>query len=141
MSAEDLDLWEGAVTGILLDTHAWVWTLTDASRLSRPAREAIEGADAVLSAPSASSRSPRRCVSDAGRKSRACASAFPSSSAKRAESRLRSRPRICLRAGLTDWDHRDPFDRLLAATAETLAVPLVTRDTVFAGRRSLAVVW
>ena len=51
-------------------------------------------------------------------------------------------PETCLRAGLADWDHRDPFDRLLAATAETLAVPLVTRgDTVFSGRRSLAVVW
>ncbi len=50
-------------------------------------------------------------------------------------------PEICVRAGLSEWEHRDPFDRLLAATAEVLAVPLITRDPVFAGRRSLAAVW
>ena len=73
---------------------------------------------------------------------RACAPAFPSFSAKAAESRLRSRREICAprrvsRTGIIAI----PSTGLLAATAETLAVPLVTRDTVFAGRRSLAVIW
>ena len=29
---------------ILLDTHAWIWWLSEPERLSRPAREALEGA-------------------------------------------------------------------------------------------------
>ena len=39
---------------------------------------------------------------------------------------------ICLEAALTDWPNRDPFDRLLGATARRMGVPLVTRDAVFA---------
>ena len=42
-------------------------------------------------------------------------------------------PEICLAASLRDWPHRDPFDRLIAATAETMGIPLVGRDPVFAG--------
>jgi PIN domain nuclease of toxin-antitoxin system len=32
-----------------------------------------------------------------------------------------------------EWAHRDPFDRMLAATALHLAVPLLSADTVFDG--------
>jgi len=31
-------------------------------------------------------------------------------------------------AGLLDWDHRDPFDRMLVAQAQRLALTIVTRD-------------
>ena len=31
------------------------------------------------------------------------------------------------------WGHRDPFDRLLAATALDGSLPLVSADTVFDG--------
>ena len=36
--------------------------------------------------------------------------------------------RIAARAGLLLWEHRDPFDRLLVAQAQELAVPLLTTD-------------
>jgi PIN domain nuclease of toxin-antitoxin system len=36
-----------------------------------------------------------------------------------------------IRAGLLPLHHRDPFDRLLAAQALDLDIPLVTRDRVF----------
>lgn len=36
-----------------------------------------------------------------------------------------------IRAGLLPLHHRDPFDRLLAAQALDLGVPLVSRDRVF----------
>ena len=36
---------------VLLDTHAWVWTLYLPERLSSTAREAIEGAEAVYVSP------------------------------------------------------------------------------------------
>jgi len=43
-------------------------------------------------------------------------------------------PEICLWAGLMDWDHRDPFDRLILATAQLMNVSLISADTVFDGR-------
>lgn len=33
-------------------------------------------------------------------------------------------------AGLLDWDHRDPFDRMLAAQVKRLGCRLATRDPV-----------
>jgi PIN domain nuclease of toxin-antitoxin system len=40
---------------------------------------------------------------------------------------------ICVAAGMMIWPHRDPFDRLLAATALRRATPLISADTVFDG--------
>lgn len=42
-------------------------------------------------------------------------------------------PAICIEAGVMPWGHRDPFDRLLAATALDGSLPLVSADTVFDG--------
>jgi PIN domain nuclease of toxin-antitoxin system len=43
-------------------------------------------------------------------------------------------------AGLLDWDHRDPFDRMLAAQAMVEGALLVTIDRVFADL-PLATMW
>jgi PIN domain nuclease of toxin-antitoxin system len=42
-------------------------------------------------------------------------------------------PTICLRAGGLVWSHRDPFDRMLAATAFALQVPIISADAAFDG--------
>lgn len=42
-------------------------------------------------------------------------------------------PAICVAAGMMPWSHRDPFDRLLAATAAHSHLPLVSADVVFDG--------
>jgi len=42
-------------------------------------------------------------------------------------------PDICIAAGMMAWPHRDPFDRLLAATATHYRLPLVSADAVFDG--------
>ena len=46
---------------------------------------------------------------------------------------------ICLTAGTMAWAHRDPFDRLLAATALRRDVPIISADAVFDG--VIARVW
>lgn len=40
-------------------------------------------------------------------------------------------PQVCLAAALLDWDHRDPFDRLIAATAIENQIALVSIDAQF----------
>lgn len=42
-------------------------------------------------------------------------------------------PAICIAAGMMPWTHRDPFHRLLAATAMHYNLPLVSADVVFDG--------
>ena len=39
------------MTAVLLDTHAWAWSLAGDDRLSKPALAAIEAADTVLVSP------------------------------------------------------------------------------------------
>lgn len=40
-------------------------------------------------------------------------------------------PEICGAAAAMDWTHRDPFDRLIAATSLAYGLPLVSADAVF----------
>ncbi|MDR2896138.1 MAG: type II toxin-antitoxin system VapC family toxin [Propionibacteriaceae bacterium] len=46
-----------------------------------------------------------------------------------------------IQAGLLDWDHRDPFDRLLAGVAVIEGLPLVSRDEVFDSLPEVSRVW
>jgi PIN domain nuclease of toxin-antitoxin system len=50
-------------------------------------------------------------------------------------------PDICLKASMMDWDHRDPFDRLILVTAEIMQVPLVSKDSALHERRLAHVIW
>ena len=36
-----------------------------------------------------------------------------------------------IRSGMLPWHHKDPFDRLLAAQALELRIPMVSRDRIF----------
>ena len=40
---------------------------------------------------------------------------------------------VCALAGLMSWPHRDPFDRIIAATALCLSCPVVSSDAVLDG--------
>ena len=48
---------------------------------------------------------------------------------------------IGVQAGLLDWPHRDPFDRMIAATALVLDLVLISADTTFDGLTDLRRVW
>ena len=39
--------------------------------------------------------------------------------------------RIWMKAAELDWDHRDPADRIIAATALVHGVPVLTKDEIF----------
>lgn len=113
---------------ILLDTHVWVWWMTDEQRLTRAMRQAIAFADDVaISAISGLEianlvRKDRlqldlpveRWITDATRRLRA--QVLPVSL------------EIAVRAGSMTWDHGDPADRILVSTASLHDIPLVTAD-------------
>ena len=113
---------------VLLDTHAWIWSLKALARLGSGAKEAIAGADAVLVSPIS--------VYEVTRKARLgqWPEIVPHNGELVAEgqtiSALLTRA-VAARARVIDWWHRDPFARLIAAAAIEFGYPLVSKDQEF----------
>jgi PIN domain nuclease of toxin-antitoxin system len=125
---------------LLLDTHTLVWWFTDNPSLSPPARAAIlDTANEILVS--------AVCGWEIATKYRL--GKFPEAAGSLAHYfefiaadgfvHLPVSAEHAVRAGSFAVDHRDPFDRLLAAQAELEHLTLVTRDPAFAqfGTRTL----
>ncbi len=120
------------MTRLLLDTHALLWWWSDEALLPPRVRETLSDADtaAFVSAASAweiatkvrlGRLTPHRDV-------------VPRFGELAMAADLRHLPlthRHGLRAGSYPNEHRDPFDRMLAAQAELESLTLVTRDEAF----------
>ena len=115
--------------------------MLDAPDLPYPAREAIQAADAVFVSPIS--------IYEIGQKVRVGKWPAMAPHLEGLQALLRERGgltapltlEICLAASMMDWPHRDPFDRLIAATAEALGLSLVTKDAVFGTRADLRTIW
>lgn len=129
------------MTAVLLDTHAWVWSFADDALLSPAARAAIVSADAVLVSPISFFEIGQKVRLGKWPEMEPHAGDLPAILRDQGGLSAPLTPEICLDASLMDWAHRDPFDRILAATAERTGAVLVTRDTAFATRPALSKVW
>ena len=120
-----------ALSSVLLDTHIWAWSLVSPKSLSQNAMEAIGSAGSV-------------CVSttslfEIGQKVRlgkwdAMAPYVDRLIGLADEQRVSLIPvssAISLTAATLDWSHRDPFDRLICATALVEALVLISADDAF----------
>ena len=113
---------------LLLDTHVWVWSFFDPAKLSLSAKDAIANASALYISPIS--------VYEVSQKVRL--GKWPEMTDHLGL--LRNSPFI-LSATLTDeiadlagsleWGHRDPFDRMIAATAMDMKCSLVSKDGQF----------
>lgn len=129
------------MAAILLDTHAWVWSFAADAQLSPRARAAIAKADAVYVSPIS--------FFEIGQKVRLGKWPEMAPHAPNLATILRDQgghtapltPEICLHASLHDWDHRDPFDRLIAATAEITGMTLISADPAFRTVPALSLCW
>ena len=100
---------------VLLDTHAWVWSFLDETRLSQPAKDAILQAQAVRVSPIS--------IFEIGQKVRIgkwpeMAPHLDQLPELLTEQGGLSAPlglEIALMAATLEWPHRDPFDRFIAA--------------------------
>ncbi len=126
---------------VLLDTHALVWALAEPERLSPRARLTIASAatDAYASVVSAWELA---ILAGLGRV-RLAAPLEVLFSEGLAALRIRLLPiqvRHVARVASLPGHHRDPFDRLLIATAMTEKLTLVSGDRAFA-RYGIATLW
>ncbi|WP_343713824.1 type II toxin-antitoxin system VapC family toxin [Inquilinus sp.] len=118
---------------VLLDTHAWAWSLTGDDRLSIKAQEAIEEAQAVLVSPITFFEIGQKVRLGKWPEMEPFLNRLPSLLEQQGGGAAELDPFVCLRAATMPWPHRDPFDRLLAATAIHNNLPLISADVVFDG--------
>lgn len=118
----------GVLSAVLLDTHAWVWSLMDPRRLGESARATIEQSDLVYVSPISVYEITQTVR--LGRWPEITSHIGVLVADEQAASAPFSR-QIAACAGLLDWAHRDPFDRLIAATAIKVGCPLVSKDEEF----------
>jgi PIN domain nuclease of toxin-antitoxin system len=118
---------------VLLDTHAWAWSLVGSDRLSGRAIEAISGAESVLVSPISFFEISQKVRLGKWPEMASFLDRLPGLLEEQGGAIASLDPDICVTAGMMAWPHRDPFDRLLAATALKRDAPLVSADPVFDG--------
>lgn len=121
------------MSAVLLDTHAWAWSLSGSARLSARARDAMAGASAVLVSPITFFEIAQKVRLGKWPEMIPFVHQLPALLAEQGGQTAALDGEVCLLAGLSPWPHRDPFDRLLAATALRHTLPIVSADTVFDG--------
>lgn len=119
--------------GILLDTHAFVWSMLNEALLSEKARAAIEGAEAVHVSPISFFEIAQKARIGKWQEIEPFLGRLPKLLGDQGGAIAELTPEIALSAGAMKWSHRDPFDRFLAATALHYALPLISADPIFDG--------
>lgn len=130
------------MTTLLLDTHAFFCAAADPGRLGDRARSLIEDPanDLLVSAASAWELSTKVRL---GRfpEAEQLVLVYDATLEALGATDLAVRSAHSLRAGMLRWDHRDPFDRMIAAQAMVEHLVLVTRDHVFYELAGIDVAW
>lgn len=114
---------------LLLDTHALLWWFSDDKRLSRKARKAIadDANEILVSAASAWEIATKQRLGKLEGMPQV-AERFAELVAADGFVHLSITHQHAVRAGGYRLDHRDPFDRMLAAQSELEAIALITND-------------
>ena len=126
---------------VLLDTHTWVWSFGADDLLSDRARSAVSTADVVYLSPISFFEIGQKVCNGRWPEMDAHVEGLPDILRTQGGVLAPFSPEICLKASLMDWQHRDPFDRLILATAEIMQVPLVSKDRALQERHSAHVIW
>ena len=126
----------------LLDTHVTLWALPEPARLGRAARDVIENRSSrlVVSAVSAWEIATKHRL---GKLPQAdvLLGAYGKHLDRLGAIRLSVAEDHALLAGRLDWNHRDPFDRMLAAQAMMESMVIITGDPAFAGCPGVPTLW
>jgi PIN domain nuclease of toxin-antitoxin system len=115
---------------VLIDSHALIWWLCGNPRLSRRAREAITAGPAYVSVASAYEIG-LKVFNGKWPEAEKTIETFAQTCEVNALAVLPVSLDHALKAAGFEADHRDPFDRLLAAQSLLEDLPLVTIDPAF----------
>jgi PIN domain nuclease of toxin-antitoxin system len=130
------------VSEILLDTHALLWTLLEPSRIPNATLDRIRdaGTRLIVSAASAWEIGTKFRLGKLD-SAQAVVHGYAEHLARLGAQVLPITSHHALTAGTLNWEHRDPFDRVIAAQCMLGSIPLVTADRAFASFPGVRVVW
>jgi PIN domain nuclease of toxin-antitoxin system len=119
------------MTSVLLDTHTWAWALSNDARLSAQARVAMTEADVVFVSPVSLFEIGQKVRIGKWPEMSPYVIQLPSFISEQGALVAALTPDVALFAAVMNWTHRDPFDRLLAATAIHTKAAIISADAVF----------
>jgi PIN domain nuclease of toxin-antitoxin system len=119
------------LTTLLLDTHVWAWSLTDDSRISKRARDMMAEAETILVSAISFFETAQKVRLGKWPEMAPHVDQMPALLETQRGLVASLEAGDCLMAGTMDWAHRDPFDRLLAASALRRRISIVSADAVF----------
>jgi PIN domain nuclease of toxin-antitoxin system len=127
---------------LLLDTHVFLWSIAEPKRLSGKARNAITKLEnQVYVSPVTAYELSYKHHQGKLPSGAAIVTSFGRQIAHLYASELGVSAPHALAAGQLDWDHKDPFDRLLAAQAMVEGLTLVTADQNLQAFEPVATLW
>jgi PIN domain nuclease of toxin-antitoxin system len=115
---------------VLLDTHALIWWFANESRLSRRASSTIANQNNTVLVSAAVAWELAIKVNLGKFDALSLATELPRYTEEEGFEELAISMEQAVRAGLLPLHHRDPFDRLLVAQAQSLNVPILSADAV-----------
>ena len=128
--------------GYLLDTHTFLWATQDDARLSEPAKMAMNDkkTQKFISAASAYE------ITYKYRLGKLPGYVYVEENyieilRNLGAEELPIKTQHAYLAGKMDWEHKDPFDRFLAAQAYSENMVLITNDSAFQSLHWLTVLW
>lgn len=122
---------------LLLDTHAWAWLMIRSPRLSARAIHQVEAAREIFVSPISFFEIGQKIRLGKWTEMAPFASRLSGLLSEQGGRIATLTDEICLRAGTMEWSHRDPFDRIIAATAVVANLTLISADPVFDALESL----
>jgi PIN domain nuclease of toxin-antitoxin system len=132
----------GDVTRYLLDTHVFLWSVQEEDKLSVPARAVIKSLDSplFLSAVSGFELANKHRIGKLPGYAHIVDN-YHEIARKLEVVELPIGSAHAFFAARFEWEHRDPFDRILAAQAFKENLVLISSDTVFNTLPWLKVLW
>ncbi|QHK20768.1 PIN domain-containing protein [Pseudarthrobacter psychrotolerans] len=127
---------------LLLDTHVFLWALAEPRKLSTKARNAIAKLEnSVYVSPMTAYELSYKHHQGKLPSGAAIVASFGRQVAHLYASELAISAPHALAAGQLDWEHKDPFDRILAAQAMVEGLTLVTADQELHAFEPVTTLW
>jgi PIN domain nuclease of toxin-antitoxin system len=125
----------------LIDTHIWTWILTDHPNLSVSVKENVIANDEHVISPISFYEISQKVRLGKWPIMAPFAGELPLYAEQSGLAVAPLDSEVAHLAGSLDWPHRDPFDRLIAATALVNGWPLISADPAFDSLPTLRRLW
>jgi PIN domain nuclease of toxin-antitoxin system len=118
--------------GFLLDTHVLLWLLKDPGQIREEALRQLRDRNSALLVSSVSPWEIAIKTKNGRYDGRELLSAWPAMLSMLGADELPISSADAIAAGGLEWQHRDPFDRMLVAQSQNYGLVLATRDGTIA---------